>query len=404
MRATIIESVMGVLGFGEAKELIEKVLFPKDQRKVAEKLKEIENGKVIDEIAKLVKKLRERNFTVLMFENKKLARNVHEKFDVHVEVANPSEAGELLRENLGRFAREIGFVKEEVGLHEWAHKVSMELARIRVRRAVEKRDLMVIQAIQTINDLDKTLNLFSGRAREWYSLHFPELDKNIEKHETFARLVANLGKRENFTREKIGKGGLPEAKGERIYNFTKTSMGADLRDNDIDQIRAMCKIIIDLFKARQMLEDYLDTTMNEVAPNTRTLVGSLLGARLIALAGGLNNIARMPSSTIQVLGAEKALFRALRTGTKSPKHGIIFQHTLIHEAKTWQRGKIARALAGKLAIAARTDAFGDRHLGEELKTRLEKRVREIKEKHTDPPLQKKTFKRGTRRMRRGRRG
>jgi len=128
-----------------------------------------------------------------------------------------------------------------------------------------------------------------------------------------------------------------------------------------------------------------------------------LGARLIALAGGLTNLAKLPASTVQVLGAEKALFRSLRTGARPPKHGIFFQHSLIHGAKRWQRGKIARALAGKLAIAARIDAFSGKYAGETLKGDLEKRVEEIKEKYEDPPPKKWTAKKRPRRTKRGRR-
>jgi len=144
--------------------------------------------------------------------------------------------------------------------------------------------------------------------------------------------------------------------------------------------------------------------MDEVAPNIRALVGSLLGARLIALAGGLTSLAKLPASTVQVLGAEKALFRSLRTGTRPPKHGIIFQHSIIHEAKRWQRGKVARALAGKLTIAARIDAFSGKYGGDALKIDLEKRIDEIKEKYAEPPPPKKSaVRRSPRRMKRGRR-
>jgi nucleolar protein 56 len=125
--------------------------------------------------------------------------------------------------------------------------------------------------------------------------------------------------------------------------------------------------------------------MEEVAPNTRAIGGSLLGARLVALAGGLMNLAKLPASTIQVLGAEKALFRSLKTKARPPKHGIIFQHPLIHDGKRWQRGKIARALAGKLAIAARVDAFRGKYTGDELKADLEKRIAEIHERYEKPP-------------------
>jgi nucleolar protein 56 len=154
----------------------------------------------------------------------------------------------------------------------------------------------------------------------------------------------------------------------------------------------------------------MDLLMDEVAPNVKAIVGSLLGARLIALTGGLANLARMPASTIQVLGAEKALFRSLKTGTRPPKHGIIFQHTLIHEAKRWQRGKMARAIAGKLAIAARTDAYSSKYLGDGLKASLDRRVTEIQEKYAEPPpekprqlMSKHLGKHRIGRMRRGRR-
>ena len=129
----------------------------------------------------------------------------------------------------------------------------------------------------------------------------------------------------------------------------------------------------------------MDSVMEEVAPNTRAIGGSLLGARLLALAGGLLNLAKLPASTIQVLGAEKALFRSLKTKARPPKHGIIFQHPLIHDAKRWQRGKIARALAGKLAIAARVDAFNGEYMGDRLKADLEKRIDEIRERYEKPP-------------------
>jgi len=264
---------------------------------------------------------------------------------------------------------------------------------------------LAVQAIQTIDDMDKTLNLFMGRIREWYGLHFPELDRLIEKHETYARLILNLGRRDNFTVENLEKEGLPKAKAGQVTEAARASMGAELSEEDMKQIQAMCGNTLGLYDARQSLEKYVDTVMEEVAPNTRALVGSLLGARLIALVGGLNNLAKLPASTVQVLGAEKALFRALRTGARPPKHGIIFQHSLIHEAKRWQRGKLARALAGKLAIAARTDAFSGKYAGEALKASLEKRVGEIEEKYGKPPPPKKPpVKKRPRRMRRGRRG
>jgi len=405
VKATIIECVLGVLGFDEANTLVEFVSFPKEPEKIAESLIKIEAGKVIEEVAILVKKLKAKGYTFFVFENAEITRNAHEKLNIAVEVAKPSEAGELLRGSLEKFAVKSKFVRDGGELRNLMHKVSMELTKMRVRRAVEKRDMVVVQAIQSIDDIDKTVNLFMGRIREWYGLHFPELDRLVEKHETFARLVVNLGRRENFTVENLEKEGLPKVKAEQIAASAEKSMGADLEEEDFVQIQALCKNTLQLYDTRQWLDGYMDSIMEDVAPNIKSLVGSLLGARLIALTGGLSNLAKMPASTVQVLGAEKALFRSLKTGTRPPKHGIIFQHTLIHEANRWQRGKMARALAGKLAIGARSDAFSGKYLGDDLKAGLEKRIKEIQEKYAEPPPLKKlpptTVKKPPRRMKRG---
>jgi len=385
VKATIVESVMGVFGFGEDNELVEKVFFPKDPQETAERLRKIEEGTVIEEIAVLVDKLRAKGYTHFVFENQEMARSASEKLSIEVAVERSSEAGKRLRENLEKFALDLEFVEKSEQFRVQVHKVSVELAKMKVKKTVEKRDLLVAQAVLTVDDLDKSLNLFMSRLREWFGLHYPELDRLLDKHETYARLVVNLGTRENFTAENLEKEGLPKAKSQSIAKVAVASMGADLDDEDLAQIQAMCRNVLELYGLRQSLENYVDSVMEEVAPNTRAIGGSLLGARLIALAGGLLNLAKLPASTIQVLGAEKALFRSLKTKARPPKHGIIFQHPLIHDAKRWQRGKIARALAGKLTIAARVDAFSGKYAGNELKADLEKRIDEIRERYEKPP-------------------
>ncbi len=385
MKASIVESIAGILGFDEKNELADYVLFQKDAKKIAETLSKIESGKIVDELINLIERLKAKGYTFFVFENSETARNAHEKLRIAVEVAHPSEAGEHLRADMEKFVIETGFVKTADEFRDWTHSVSMELTRLRVRRASEKRDLLVTQAIQAIDDVDKTVNLFMARIREWYGLHFPELDRLIEKHETYARLVANAGMRANFTADQLEKEGLPKAKAEQIADVAEKSMGGNLEESDLTQIQIMCHNALGLYDARQRLENYMDSLMEEVAPNIKILAGSLLGARLIALSGGLANLAKMPASTVQVLGAEKALFRSLKTGTRPPKHGIIFQHSLIHEAKRWQRGKMARAIAGKLAIAARSDAYSGKYIGDNLKASLERRIKEIQEKYVEPP-------------------
>ncbi len=408
MKATIIVSLIGVLGFEDGL-IVDKILFERDPKFIAEKLNSVEAGKAIDEVTFLVQRLEKKGYNNFVFENATIAESIEKKLKVETSIAHPSPQGENLRRNMEQFAIEVGFARQAEKSRELIREVSLELTRLKVKKAGEKRDLMVAQAILSIDDLDKTVNLFMGRIREWYGLHFPELDRLIEKHETYARLVLNLRKRQNFAAENLEREGLPANKATQVAEAAQNSMGAELTEGDIEQIQTLCKQTLELCVLRQALQDYADSTVEEVAPNVQALVGSLLAARLISLAGGLENLAKMPASTIQVLGAEKALFRALKTGARPPKHGIIFQYNIIHDAKKWQRGKMSRALAGKLAIAARTDAFSSRYIGNALKADLEKRVDEIKEKYRKPPPPKKReprtprSKHERRRMKRGRR-
>jgi nucleolar protein 56 len=385
MKATILETSFGILAFNDEKDLVEKVLFLRKPQIAAKALLKIENGKVTQEISSLVDLLQKSGYGTFVFENAALAKETESKLNVVVEIQNPSAAGTLLRSRIEQFAVETGFVPDISGFRLWTHNITMELSKLKVKGAVEKRDLMIAQAILALDDLDKVINLFMSHTREWYGIHFPELDRLLEKHETYARLIVKLGSRDNFTIENLEKEDIPKQKAEAIAKTAELSMGADLEETDLQQIQTLSKSILDLFQLRQGLESFLDTAMEEVAPNTKTLAGSLLGARLIAISGGLSNLAMRPASTIQVLGAEKALFRSLKTGTRPPKHGVIFQHTLLHDAKKWQRGKIARALAGKLAIAVRTDAFGRRDISRELTQDLEKRIEEIRDKYAEPP-------------------
>ena len=384
MKARIIQFTFGIAAFDEQNRLVAKVLFPKNTRSAAKSLLKSEAGKMIDETISLVTQLKNEGYGSFVFESAALADEVHNRFGVEREVAKPSEAADL-RFGMERIAVEAGFVKDATELRLWNHNVSMELAKLRIKGAAEKRDLVVAQAIQTLDDLDRTVNLLVGRLREWYGIHFPELDRLIEKHETYARLVMNLGYRDNFSFNALEKEGLPKERGENTAKVAERSMGADMAEQDLAEIQALSKSVLRLYELRKKMEVYVDNTMEEVAPNTRAVAGALLGARLIAIAGSLQNLAIKPASTIQVLGAEKALFRSLKTGARPPKHGLIFQHALLHEAKRWQRGKIARVLAGKLAIAARTDAFGGRYVGDSLKADIEKRLEEIREKYKEPP-------------------
>jgi nucleolar protein 56 len=383
MKATIIQFTFGAVAFDEQNRVVEKALFPKEPRAAAKKMMTAEAGK-IDEVESLVTLLQNAGYDVFVFESAKVADEAQKNLKVKAEIAKTSDA-EALRARMEQVAVEAGFVKDANELGLWNRNVSMELAKLRIKGASEKRDLIIAQAIQTLDDLDRTVNLFMGRLREWYGVHFPELDRLIEKHETYARLVLNLGYKENFTVEAFEKEGIPKERAENTAKVAAASMGADMAEQDLAEIQALSRNVLELYELRKNMENYVDKTMEEVAPNTRVIAGALLGARLIAVAGSLQNLALKPASTIQVLGAEKALFRSLKTGARPPKHGLIFQHALLHDAKRWQRGKIARVLAGKLAIAARADAFGGRYVADALKADIDKRLAEIREKYKEPP-------------------
>ncbi|MGD8566301.1 MAG: C/D box methylation guide ribonucleoprotein complex aNOP56 subunit [Candidatus Bathyarchaeota archaeon] len=392
MRAIIIESSIGVLAFNDKHKFVMAALFPKKPERAARILNKIQTGNLEEPVTQILQKLRESGYDKYAFINSTLAKSVQRGLHVDVEIVS-SELVEELCQNVEELALRTKFSKNSEEFRRWMQTIATETTKLKVKAAVEKRDLIVIQAIQSLDDLDKTINLFMNRLREWYGIHFPELDRLLDKHETYARLVYKLGKRQNFQPEILEKENISEGKVKMIAQASKKSMGAELEEEDFTQLKKLCKSVLDMFQLRQTLEDYINITMDQVAPNIKIIGGALLGARLIALAGGLSNLAKKPASTIQVLGAEKALFRALKTGSKPPKHGIIFQHNLIHEANTWQRGKISRALAGKLAIAARADAFGTEYIGEDLKASLEKRVEDIINNFSQPPLKKEGKKR-----------
>ncbi|HEC96532.1 MAG TPA: hypothetical protein ENI59_02525 [Euryarchaeota archaeon] len=338
--------------------VVDKILFPRDIEEVVERLIMLRGGDVLEE----EKALRERyvDQEIMVYENRLL------------KLGNVKLSEGLPDISLNDKFAEYGFSKE------FLQKCIMEYSR-RLTSEQAARDRYVSQTISALDDIIKTINLLAERLREWYSIHFPELSSDIEDHEEFARIVYEYGDYESI------KNNL-----ERFRDVV--SSGAPISQEDIEMIRTFAKHLLDTIELRKKLQEYLESLMKDIAPNLTHLVGAPLAARLIAQAGGLEKLARLPASTIQVLGAEKALFRHLRKGSRPPKHGIIFVHPYVHGSPRWQRGKIARALATKIAIAARADAYTKQFIGEKLKEDFEKRVAEIKEKYRNPPPRPKREK------------
>jgi len=273
-------------------------------------------------------------------------------------------------------AKEIFGVEEEY--IKFLKETLTELARLKIREEQQNKDKIIIQTIESIDELDKVINILVSRLNEWYGLYFPELYKILNDNEQFAKIVAKIPFKEEMSEENLKAFGIGEEKIKKIIDASKTSIGADFPEEDILKIRDLASLIKDMYERRKELENYLEELMKEVAPNIYAITGATIGARLITKAAGLKRLSELPASTIQVLGAEKALFKHLKYGAKPPKHGILFQHPLVHSAPKAHRGKIARLLANKIALAARLDYYGQREMGELLRKEIMSKVEEIK--------------------------
>ncbi len=253
-------------------------------------------------------------------------------------------------------------------------------SRAKVKFNVNRSDNMIIQAICLLDQMDKDLNTFSMRIKEWYGWHFPELSKIVKDNYMYARVAQFIGRRATLTEEKLPeltKLTLDEDLTNAVFAASRSSMGMDCSEVDIINVDAFTHRVVALAEYRSELHNYLIERMHGVAPNLSALIGEQVGARLISHAGSLTNLAKAPASTIQILGAEKALFRALKTKGNTPKYGLIFHSTFIGRAGAKNKGRISRYLANKCAIASRVDSFADfttSKFGEKMRDQVEERL------------------------------
>ena len=321
MKAFIALNVLGVFAFDEEGRLIARELFPQDAIETAEKLKRAEKG-LVEEEKRLIASLK--GYEVVL----------EKPVDVEgFRSMTPNPAGERLRSAMDELLGELGVDKDSYRRR--LHSVALAKAEKDLREAFSRRDRRIIQGVSCLEDLDEALNLLMERVREWHALSVP---------------------------------GYEELTADREELLRKAASGKD------EVLKSFAEAVKDLLRYRRRLEDKIGKEMSEVAPNLSALVGPLLGAKLISLAKGLDNLARMPGSRIQILGAGRAFFKGRK---KPPKHGAIFQHPMVRGSPPKHRGKIARSLAGKIAIAARVDAYSRRPVAEELKKSLEERLSSI---------------------------
>uniref|UniRef100_A0A8C1K787 Nucleolar protein 58 n=1 Tax=Cyprinus carpio TaxID=7962 RepID=A0A8C1K787_CYPCA len=256
------------------------------------------------------------------------------------------------------------------------------LSRYKLKFSPDKVDTMIVQAISLLDDLDKELNNYIMRCREWYGWHFPELGKIITDNLAYCKSVRKIGDRTNVASMELSDI-LPEEIEAEVKLAAEISMGTEVSEEDIANIMHLCDQVIEITEYRSQLYDYLKNRMMAIAPNLTVMVGELVGARLISHAGSLLNLAKHPASTVQILGAEKALFRALKTRRDTPKYGLIYHASLVGQTTAKNKGKISRMLAAKSALAIRYDALGEdtnAEMGVENRAKLEARLRYLEEK------------------------
>ena len=350
MECYVTYSIKGFYAFNENNELIGEKLFKEEE--ILQKLIEIDNKEIPTEESELIKELSSNYDTIIIESNKRSSDYSNSK----VKVKNPNQGGDYLR---SEYNLDID------------NDIYQKLAIYRMKKAQAGEDKHLIQAINSIDEIDESISKLIERIREWYALYFPEMDL-IKNNETYIKLIY-----ENKTKEEI-----INAKSD-AFPSDMLDIEDDINPEDLNIMNNYAKSIYELQRTRKNIINYIDSKMDSIAPNLKLLVGSSLGAKLISHAGGLKRLATYPSSTVQIMGAEKALFRHLKSGDRPPKYGLIYQHPQVRGAKWWNRGKIARLLAGRISLAVRKDVF-THDFNPEIFNEFSDRVEEIEKNNPFP--------------------
>merc|ERR1712055_511142 len=334
-------------------------------------------GKMSKSLKKLLKKvIAEDAHEKLAVADAKLGGSIQEKLDLSC--VYDSKIGELMRCIRSQISGLIsGLPDKEMAAMELG--LAHSLSRYKLKFSPDKIDTMIVQAVSLLDDLDKELNNYIMRCREWYGWHFPELGKIITDNLAFVKTVELMGTRDHAKTMDLSDV-LPEEVEEKVKEAAEISMGTEISEEDIINIKHLCQQVCEIQEYRGQLYEYLKNRMTAIAPNLTVLVGELVGARLISHAGTLMNLAKHPASTVQILGAEKALFKALKTKHDTPKYGLIYHAQLVGQASSKMKGMVSRMLAAKAALATRVDALGEEtntDLGIEHRAKVESRIRQL---------------------------
>ena len=314
-------------------------------------------NKVTPKLASLLDSLKDEKKATLAVADKNLANAISKLPGLELKLVANSTTEDLFRAIREHLPSLLPGLKPEE-LKATSLGLSHSLSRHKLKFSADKVDTMIIQAISLLDDLDKELNMYAMRVKEWYGWHFPEMARIINDNLAYARVVLTMGMRSDAKESDLAEI-LPEEIEGAVKAAAEVSMGTEITPDDLEKIRMLAEQVVSFTEYRQQLASYLSNRMQAIAPNLTTLVGDLVGARLISHAGSLSNLAKNPASTIQIIGSEKALFRALKTKHDTPKYGLIYHASLVGQATGKNKGKIARVLAAKAALGLRVDSLGE---------------------------------------------
>jgi len=394
MKSYIIDTLQGLFAFDDSGNILSFVDFNDENQMILKFYESLESDIILKEYENLLIELKNSGFDEFIFDNKKLESLTFQKLGYKTSLEIFSLEFKRFRFSLEEQLKKIGISKSRNEIIEKYKKINEEFIKSKVSQAGGKNDIIIIQIIETLDILKKSISLFSSRLREWYGLHFPELtDKIIEDNILIAKLVSIIGNRENYNLSNLkDKFEFSEKLLNLLLTKASESMGAKI---DLSIVQSYASQILSLDSYRKELEVYLEDLMEKTAPNLKAVVSSLIGAKLIAKAGSMKKLAYMPSSRIQLLGAEKALYRVLKSGEKGgPKHGLIYQWRQIRGSPSHLRGKISRIIAGKIGIASKIDFFSGDFIGDIIAKDIEKKIKEVEAKYPKPPkkIESKQFK------------
>jgi nucleolar protein 56 len=384
MKCYIIDTLIGLFAIDEGGNILNFRLLDDEDDKILDFYEALKNDTLPNLYQEFLEELKNSGFNEFVFDNEKLETLTSFKHDLQTTLNPTSLEFNGFRTSLLNQLRNIGINTTFESLKEKYKHRSEILIKREIREIGAQTDKIIIHVSETLETLKKSLSLFSSRLKEWYGLHFPELiDKIVEDNIVLARLVSKVGDRKDFTMENLQESfEFGENLSRRLHTQAKESMGSKI---DLEIVKRYADQILSINDYTEYLETYLEDLMEQTAPNIKAIVGSLIGAKLIAQAGSLKKLAYMPASRIQVLGAETALYRFLKGGGKPPKHGLIFQYSKIRGNPPWIRGNISRLIAGKLALAAKVDYFDGDFIGDKYSEEIDEKIKEIKEKYPNPP-------------------